>query len=203
MTFNELVQNVKKFEGFRSYAYDDLQPNIKNPSVIKGTLTIGYGRTQNVKLGDTTTEEQEEKWLIDRLQSDFHTVQTIMQYNNYEVSTDFLYALTDFIYNCGKANFMKLIDYGNRTEQEIIDNIVKYNKAGGKVLKGLIIRRQFEQDLMLLDKNRYKNMTVDLQVFLNNMIQDYNLNIDLLTQDGIYGNKTDTALNYIIDIIKK
>lgn len=43
MTFNELIEKIKQFEGFRNMAYDDLQSSktITDISQLKGTLTIG------------------------------------------------------------------------------------------------------------------------------------------------------------------
>ena len=46
-------QLIKKFEGCELEAY----------KCSAGVWTIGYGRTKNVKEGDTCTQEQADKWL--------------------------------------------------------------------------------------------------------------------------------------------
>ena len=56
-------------------------------------------------------------------------------------------ALVSFAFNCGTANLKKLV--AKRTLNEIADAIPKYNKAGGKVLKGLTKRREEERKLFL------------------------------------------------------
>lgn len=56
-------------------------------------------------------------------------------------------ALVSFTYNCGPGNLLKLV--AGRTILQIGDAILKYNKAGGKVLKGLTRRREAERALFL------------------------------------------------------
>ena len=54
-------------------------------------------------------------------------------------------ALVSFTYNCGAGSLKSLCN--NRTIEEIGEKIVLYNKAGGKVLNGLVRRRNEEQAL--------------------------------------------------------
>ena len=49
-------------------------------------------------------------------------------------------ALVSFAYNIGSID--GLTASGSRSKEEIADKIQAYNKAGGKVLSGLIRRRQ-------------------------------------------------------------
>ena len=64
-------------------------------------------------------------------------------------------ALVSFAYNIGSID--GLTAKGTRTRSEIAAKILEYNKAGGKVLSGLIRRRQEERKLFFnsrYSKNR-------------------------------------------------
>lgn len=56
-------------------------------------------------------------------------------------------ALTSFCYNCGKGNLEKLVC--GRSADVVADKLLVYNKGGGKVLPGLVRRRQEERALFL------------------------------------------------------
>ncbi|HEV7692740.1 MAG TPA: hypothetical protein VGO52_18025 [Hyphomonadaceae bacterium] len=63
---------IEKEEGFRSCAYDDLAPNkiLKPGDRVKGTLTIGFGRTgAGLEIGDCVDEASERKWLASKVQA--------------------------------------------------------------------------------------------------------------------------------------
>lgn len=57
---NEGLELIKSFEGCRLVAYDDFQPNksITDISQVKGTLTIGYGHTVGVYVGQVINQLQ-------------------------------------------------------------------------------------------------------------------------------------------------
>jgi lysozyme len=57
-TSKQGIDLIKKFEGFKPYAY--LCP--------ANILTIGYGHTRGVRLGQTCTEEEAEQFLIEDLE---------------------------------------------------------------------------------------------------------------------------------------
>ena len=50
-----------------------------------------------------------------------------------------------FCYNIGSID--QLTAHGERSIQQISQSILLYNKGGGKVLKGLVRRREFEKNL--------------------------------------------------------
>jgi GH24 family phage-related lysozyme (muramidase) len=61
-------------------------------------------------------------------------------------------ALLDFVYNLGQGNFqsstlLEKIDAGKF--EEAAEEFQKWNKAGGKVLPGLVKRREAEKELFL------------------------------------------------------
>lgn len=135
MKFEELVEKVKEFEGFRKTAY-------RCPA---GVLTIGYGRTENVKQNETTNVSRETIWLKGRLLDDMSYV--FYKMDKYNLSDNEVYALTDFIFNLGRKRLDTLTANYTRTKNEIKESILLYNKANGKVLTGLVKRREWEYSL--------------------------------------------------------
>ena len=135
MNFEKLVEKVKEFEGFRKTAY-------RCPA---GVLTIGYGRTENVKQNEVTNVSRETIWLKSRLLDDMSYVFYKMQ--KYNLSDNEVYALTDFIFNLGRKRLDTLTVNYTRTKNEIKEAILLYNKANGKVLPGLVKRREWEYNL--------------------------------------------------------
>lgn len=170
MNYDNFVEKIKEFEGFRSRAY-------KCPA---GVWTIGYGRTENVKSGDITNKASEETWLRIRLARDEKEVSSYLKEHGYKSVKEYqLQSLTSFTYNCGLGNFYKLTDNGNRTLKQIGEMINAYNKGGGKVLAGLVKRREWETDLFTgkLEVKEIKDPTAkDLQTLLNK--KGYNLEVD-------------------------
>ena len=140
----ECFEMIKSFEGLRLESYDDLQPSkpARLLTRIKGTLTIGYGHTKDVYIGQVITVEEAEAYLQ----------QDIQKYENYvdkfvphSLNINQYSALVSFAYNCGLGNLQKLVK--NRNLNEIGNAILLYNKSGGKVLAGLVRRRTAEQKM--------------------------------------------------------
>ena len=126
---------IKNFEGLRLTAY-------KCPA---GVPTIGYGHTKNVKMGDVITPDIADFYLYEDLQS---SVKAVNEYDKiYNFTQNEFDALVSFAFNCGKGNLTKLTGKGTRNKALIGQKILEYNKAGGKVLNGLVRRRQAEHDL--------------------------------------------------------
>ena len=211
MTIQELIEQIKKFEGFRALPYDDLQPNtiLKYGTQIKGTLTIGYGRTKNVYIDEVTTIEKETKWLQEHVTNIYNTVCKSLSQFKLNANENQKLALTDFCYNCGYSNFLKLLNFGKRTLFEIGETIPEYNKSKGIVLQGLVKRRKFEYDLFFSHSEQpkkeqpkkenvscetwninYKYNSHDVQELCNKIIKDNNLQYEPLVIDGILGEKS-------------
>lgn len=148
MNFNDFVEKVKEFEGFRKTAY--LCP--------AGVLTIGYGRTENVKQNETTNVSRETSWLKSRLQSDMEYVKSKM--TKYNLSDNEVYALTDFVFNLGRKRLGTLTANYTRTKDDIKKAILLYNKANGKVLPGLMKRREWENSLF--SEERHGKLLISL-----------------------------------------
>jgi lysozyme len=130
------IELIKKFEGFRA-----------NPYICPaGILTIGYGHTKNVRLGDYCSEMQAELFLAEDLEVaeiELNKMQGLSQ-NQFD-------ALASFIFNLGVRNFQKStlrteILRGSN-EAEIRSEFGRWIYAGGKISKGLQARRKAEADL--------------------------------------------------------
>lgn len=133
---NKGLQLIKNFEGLRLKAY-------KCPA---GILTIGYGHTgSDVKTGMVITPEKAEELLKKDLAKFEKAVETNVKI---KLNENQFSALVSFTYNCGVGNLRTLVK--NRNAKQIGDAILKYNKAGGKILSGLVKRRQAENKLYFL-----------------------------------------------------
>lgn len=129
------INLIKSFEGCHLTAY-------KCPA---GVWTIGYGHTAGVKEGMTITQAQADAYLA----SDLEKYEKYVAATGLELNQNQFDALVSFTYNCGAGNLKTLIQ--NRTLSQIADAILLYNKSNGKVLSGLVRRRQAEHDLFIED----------------------------------------------------
>ena len=125
---------IKKFEGCELEAY----------KCAAGVLTIGYGSTKGVKEGDTITQEEADKLLL-------HEMEEYEGYINDAVTVDLKQnqfdALVSWVFNLGPANLKAstMLKVLNAKEYDDVPaQIKRWNKAGGKVLQGLIRRREAE-----------------------------------------------------------
>lgn len=130
------LELIKGWEGCHLTAY----------RCTSNVLTIGYGHTAGVYEGMTITQAQADAFL----QEDLKKFASYVNNKTYVPITDSLNinqkeALISFAYNCGAGNLQKLCK--NRTAAQIAENMVKYNKSGGKVLEPLKKRREKEQEL--------------------------------------------------------
>lgn len=133
------ISMIKRYEGYRNVAYQ----------CSAGKWTIGYGHTSGVKAGDTCTEDQANVWLYQDIASAERSVNAMERWG-YAFSQPQFDALVSFTFNCGAGNLAKLANGGQRTLLEMSEKILSYNKAGGRVLPGLIKRRS-EESRMLKD----------------------------------------------------
>ena len=131
------VQFIAQFEGCRLHAYPD----------SGGVWTIGYGHTAGVTPSMSITMQQALLYLAQDLAN---KEKYVNKYNSiYHFTQDQFDALVSFCYNAGQGNLVKLLDNGNKplevVKQELPNTCIK---AKGKVLKGLIRRREAEAKLM-------------------------------------------------------
>lgn len=139
---------IKKYEGLRTTAYKD----------AVGVLTIGYGHTAGVKAGMIITKAQAETFLSQDIAK---CEKALAKYAKYNFNQNEWDSLVSFTFNLGTGNLDKLTANGTRTKEQIAEKILAYNKAGGKVLKGLDNRRKDEQKLFKTPVSKYVAMGVD------------------------------------------
>lgn len=131
------IDLIKKFEGCRYKAYKAL-PSEKY-------YTIGYGHYgSDVTPGMTITPEDASNFLMRDL-GKFELY--VEKFVTLPLNQNQFDALVSFTYNCGPGNLQKLVL--GRTLPQIADAFLLYNKAGGKVLKGLTRRREAERALFM------------------------------------------------------
>lgn len=132
----EGLQLIKDFEGLMLYSYYD----------AVGVLTCGYGHTgSDIEYPMIINQKQADDWLKKDLQRFERHVNNINNKYNYDFNTNEFSALVSFAFNVG--SIVQLVKGGTRNKLEIADAMMLYNKAGGKILPGLVRRRLAEYNL--------------------------------------------------------
>lgn len=127
---------IKCYEGLRLKAY--------KPVPTEKYWTIGYGHYgADVTYSMVITEQKAEELLS----ADVHKFEKAVESLGRTWTQNQFDALVSFAYNCGAANLKRLV--ANRTPNVIAEKMLLYNKAGGKVLNGLVRRRKEERELFL------------------------------------------------------
>lgn len=138
-TSKEGIDLICKFEGCRLTAYQ----------CSAGVWTIGFGHTglvdgKPICEGMKITKAKAEKLLyeddIKRFENQVNKYMSIYSFTQNQFD-----ALVSFAFNIGSIK--QLTQDGTRTKAQIGVAIILYNKASGKVLKGLDRRRKEEQAL--------------------------------------------------------
>ena len=133
---------IKKYEGFYSKAY--ICPG--------GALTIGYGTTNSdssilkytIKKDSVITKTKAEEFLKKSIEKKYEPL--VNKYmSTYKFNQNQFDALCSFCYNIGSID--QLVGRGSKSITKIANDMLLYNHAGGKELKGLTRRRKEEQQL--------------------------------------------------------
>ena len=128
------VDLLTHFEGLRLEAYQD--------SV--GVWTIGYGHTKGVTPSMKITESQANNLLKTELIEYQNYINEMVEVKLSQCQFD---ALVCWVYNLGPTNFKSstlLTLLNQEVKFQIPEQIRRWNRAGGKVLKGLVRRREAE-----------------------------------------------------------
>lgn len=147
MTAKQLAADIiKRFEGYSSKPY--LCP--------ANVPTIGYGSTmytngERVTMDDPEiTEEQAEEMLLDTIKSVEKQVKNVLEV---KLKAHQLAALISFTYNVGIGNLSNstLLAWINSNPDfsRIPEQFRRWNKGGGRVLNGLVRRRESEVALWI------------------------------------------------------
>ena len=131
---NTGIDLIKHFEGCELEAY----------KCAAGVWTIGYGHIKGVTPESVITQEQAEQMLVEEL-NEYEgyindMVTTPLSQNQFD-------ALVSWTYNLGPTNLrsstlLKVLNSG--AYDDVPSQIKRWNKANGKVLDGLIRRREAE-----------------------------------------------------------
>ena len=138
------IEMIKTFEGFKSAPY-------KCPA---GIPTIGYGATfypngKKVTMTDKALTETESIELLKHMLVSFEKY--VDSYCRDDINQNQFDALVSFAYNLGPSNLksstlLKKVN-ANPADESIKLEFMKWVKAGGKTLKGLVARREAKSKL--------------------------------------------------------
>ena len=148
------IELIKKYEGCVLKAY-------KCPS---GVWTIGYGHTTGVKSGMKITKTQ----AVNYLKQDLSIYEkAVTDYVKVPLNQNQFDALVSFSFNCGVGALKTstLLQKLNSSDYNGAANeFPRWNKSNGKVLNGLVRRRQEEKELFLktnyLSNKTYKGISL-------------------------------------------
>lgn len=137
---NQLIEKIKKFEGLSLKAY--------KPVPTEKYYTIGYGHySSGVKIGQTITMAQADALL----RGDLLPCEKYVNSLNLDFTQGQFDALVDFCFNLGTpalagSTLLKKIR-SNSPTKEIQAEFRRWNKSNGKVLQGLVTRREWEAQM--------------------------------------------------------
>lgn len=141
------LELIKEFEGLRLNAYRD----------PVGIVTIGYGYTNGagygpgVQMGDTWTAQQAEDMLREGV---MRFANNIQRHFTIKPNPDQFGAFVSLAYNIGWQSFIKSTALKRWNAGDVkgsAEAVTWWNKAGGKVLRGLTRRREAEAALILAE----------------------------------------------------
>tara|TARA_R110000868_G_scaffold89976_1_gene250084 strand:+ start:2780 stop:3223 length:444 start_codon:yes stop_codon:yes gene_type:complete len=125
---------IKKFEGCKLNSY----------KCAAGVPTIGYGSTHGIEMGMSISQSRAEELLLEDI-SKFEdivneSVKVVLNQNQFD-------AMVSWTFNLGGGNLksstlLKVLNGGDY--EDVPNQIKRWNKANGKVLEGLIRRREAE-----------------------------------------------------------
>lgn len=139
------VMVVSGFEGFSSVVYKD--------SVSEKTICYGATASDGVDLTKVYTKAQCQQMLQTDLVKYDTQLQNCLTPETYESLTPYRHASqVSLIYNIGEGAYCKSSvarDLNNGDVTAACNAMLLYDRAGGKVLQGLVNRRKAEQQMCL------------------------------------------------------
>lgn len=167
-TNNNGIAHLQDVEGLRLRAYDDAQPNVKivSKAQVKGTLTIGYGHTKTVSVGQVISKQKAVELM--KVDLSFFEAQ-VNKLVTAPITVNMFNALVSFCYNVGEGGFKKskVLENTNKGKyKEAAQAFYNWTKP-----EGLIVRRKKEYDLYLQDytvlKYEYTKKKVNSNLFFD------------------------------------
>jgi lysozyme len=130
---------IRRFEGFRLAAYQ----------CPAGVWTVGYGHTRDVLPDLRITEVEAERLLVEDMDN---ADQTVRRFCTAPLNDLQRGALISFVFNVGAGAFSRstLLRRLNELDYAAVPaELLRWNKGGGRVLQGLILRREAEAQLFV------------------------------------------------------
>ena len=129
---SNLIDFIKQEEGF-----------LATPKWDNKQWTNGYGTEARSSTERITREEAERRLVADvQIRRDYVVAWSARNGRNW--TEDQINALTSFVYNGGTGWLAQVTANGSRTDEEVVQKIKLYDKAGGKQERGLTDRRLAE-----------------------------------------------------------
>lgn len=171
------IDLIKEFEGCYLTAY-------KCPANV---WTIGYGTTEPIdgkpiSQGMTITQKQADELLLKNLKT---YEKAVNDYTQVSLNQNQFDALVSFTYNVGTGAYKTstLLQKLNKSDyQGASEEFAKWKYAGGKVLNGLVRRREAERKLFLTPVTKEEDK--ELLNALNKIV-DSGVNLDIDAWDNV------------------
>lgn len=158
------VDLAATFEGFSSRPYKD--PGYATWTIGYGSIWVGGDPARGHVNGGTPTitEAEARKWLMVEMVSSAKAVDDFVKV---PLTVAERAALIDFVYNLGPAalehsTLGQLLNAGNYAEAAA--RFMDWVMGGGRVLPGLVRRRQAERDLFVSESPPYGDWTANIRV---------------------------------------
>lgn len=137
------VNFISEFEGFEGKIYKD----------AAGLPTIGYGHLlktgEEKRFSRGITKAEAIQLLKEDVRESEQAVSRLVEVNITQNEFD---ALVSFTFNVGQGNLRSstlLRKLNENDKNEAADQFLRWNKAGGRVLNGLVRRREAERAMFL------------------------------------------------------
>jgi lysozyme len=144
------AQFIAHFEGFSSTIYHDMV----------GVATVGYGHTENVHPGAVWVKGQRTPGRLTQaeglelLHNDLNqNYAPAIRELHAKLDSNQFDALTSFVYNVGVGGVSSSTHVGHDLRagqlRAAANALLEWDRAGGNVVQGLLVRREAERDLFL------------------------------------------------------
>lgn len=135
------ISIIGAWEGLRTTSYRD----------VIGVWTVCYGETKGVRPGQQFTKEQCDSMFLPRIQEHEEGMRKCLREPD-AIPIKSYVAFVSLTYNIGTAGFCRsslpaMINAGN--VRGACEALVYFNRAGGRVVQGLVNRRASERKLCL------------------------------------------------------
>ena len=126
------LQFIREQEGSVDHIY----------TAITGHLTVGVGHL--VQLGEIFPNQLTNEEIDALLAVDVERFEDAVNGYGLDLTQNQFDVLVDFAFNCGESALAKLLSHGL---EDVPNQLPKWNRSGGRVLKALVRRRALEVEM--------------------------------------------------------